>query len=114
MGARETRKGKRGEREVVQVLRCHGIDAHRTAPLQAGASSSAGDVTVPGPFHLEVKRGRRVNVRAALRQAEAACPSGLSPIVVHRDDGGRWCVTAYLEDVLETTVEALKRSEVIR
>lgn len=57
MARLEKEKGKRGEREVVKLLKEAGFEARRTAPLQAGESSSGDpDVMLDGKFRIEVKR----------------------------------------------------------
>lgn len=118
MGAKSKRKGKRGELEVAAILREAGLRAHRGAPMQSSRNGEAGpplpDVVVEGsPFWLEVKRGRRVNVRRAMAQALADAPSTSTAVVVHRDDGGEWMATARLEDILEVVTTVLQRSEFV-
>ena len=110
------RKGKYGELEVVAILKEHGLTARRGAPMQAaGGRPTVPDVVVDGaPVWLEVKRGKLVNVRAAMRQALQDAPATDLAAVVHRDDRGEWMLTARLEDVLELVVETLKRTEVVR
>lgn len=57
MGKLSKNKGKRGEREVVRLLREAGFEARRTAPLQAGESSLGDpDVELDKRFKIEVKR----------------------------------------------------------
>lgn len=57
MARLEKEKGKRGEREVVKLLKEAGFEARRTAPLQAGESSSGvPDVELDKRFKIEVKR----------------------------------------------------------
>lgn len=120
MGAKSREKGMRGELAVVDLLRQFGFKARRAAQLQSSArfaktTQATPDVIVEGsPFWLEVKRGKRVNWRAAFAQAAADCPKGEIPTVVHRDDRGDWMVTARLEDVLELAAEILQRAEVTR
>lgn len=48
-GKRSRDKGKRGEREVINILKDAGIVAERTAPMQAGTDSIAwGDIHITG------------------------------------------------------------------
>jgi hypothetical protein len=83
----QRQKGKVGEREVANLFKAAGFDARRPAG-QSFAGSDAADVQVHRLPHLwvEVKRGARTNVRAALRQAAEACKSEHWPIAVTRDD----------------------------
>lgn len=119
MGARSRNKGMRGELEVVALLREHGLKTRRSAQMQSAAryaktSQAVPDVIIEGsPFWLEVKRGKRVNWRAAFAQASSECSETDTPVVVHRDDHGEWMVTARLEDILEIAAEILQRSEVV-
>lgn len=50
-------KGKRGEREVVNLLKAEGHHAQRTAPLQAAEGDDSGaDVLLDDKYKIEVKR----------------------------------------------------------
>lgn len=101
MGASSRRKGAQGEREAADALyQLTGMAWRRTAPLQTHRGGSdcpdidCDDVPKPGS-HCEVKRGKRVNVRAALRQAEGDCGARV-PWVLWRDDRDEWTVTVRL------------------
>lgn len=76
MNSRE--KGKRGERELAGELRRHGYDARR-GQQYCGANGDADVVGLPG-LHIECKRVERLDLYAAMSQAEHDAP------VVH----GRW------------------------
>lgn len=57
MGKVSREKGKRGEREVVNLLKAEGHQAQRTAPLQAANGDSSGaDVLLDDMYQIEVKR----------------------------------------------------------
>ncbi len=56
MAKKEREKGKRGEREVVKLLKEAGFEARRTAPLQAGETSGDPDVELDNKYRIEVKR----------------------------------------------------------
>lgn len=57
MGKMARNKGKRGEREVVNLLKAAGHHAQRTAPLQAHMGDSSGaDVLLDDKYKIEVKR----------------------------------------------------------
>ena len=139
-GRRSRDKGANGEREFASVAREHGLDAERTAQLQAGRVKGAPDVTIfTWPeLHVEVKRDERLSVDAMVRQsiADAAAYTGeaRTPVVAWRRNGGgrrAWRIDcpadhylgllAYLESVradvavlrdeLAATVDALYSSK---
>jgi hypothetical protein len=56
LAKKEREKGKRGEREVVKLLKEAGFEARRTAPLQAGETSGDPDVELDNKYRIEVKR----------------------------------------------------------
>ena len=59
MGKRQRIKGKRGEREVVHILKRYGVEATRYAPMQAsGYPEPDVKAVFPGgkEVHIEVKR----------------------------------------------------------
>lgn len=57
MGKASRDKGKRGEREVVNLLKEAGHQAQRTAPLQAHSGDDSGaDVLLDNKYKIEVKR----------------------------------------------------------
>jgi Holliday junction resolvase len=92
-GSLSRNKGARGEREVCNVLRAAGYDVAR-GDQSAGARCPDVD-GVPGIW-IEVKIGKRVNVRAAWRQACNDTDSR-EPVVAWRDDRGEWMVLSRLE-----------------
>lgn len=100
MSARSRRKGARGELEVLDLLRAHGwTRAHRNF---GSGSAGGGDVTAgPAGVVLEVKRhAGRLDLPAAVRQAEAACGPHDLPVVAHRRDGEPWRATLPLDELL--------------
>ena len=64
-------KGSAGERELCVWLTAHGYPARRNEQRYIGGKGNA-DVVAEGleRFHFEVKRGERLNVPAAMQQAE--------------------------------------------
>jgi len=101
MSARARRKGARGELEVLELLRAHGwTHAHRNF---GSGSAGGGDVTDgPAGVVLEVKRhAGRLDLPAAIRQAEAACGPHDLPVVCRRRDGEPWRATLPLEALLD-------------
>lgn len=101
MSARERAKGAAAEREVIHLLRDHGYkDARRTS--DGRGQKSRGDVTNgPQGIHIEVKRQERLNVPAALRQAEDDSLERDVPVVVHRPSRMCWMATLPFEDLLD-------------
>ena len=106
MGAMSRHKGARGELEVVRELQARGIDARRTAPMQAGGSRGDADVlSLPG-VHIEVKRQERLCLDQWSRQAEADAPAGAMPVVAYRRSREPWRVALLLDDFLDLLQKA--------
>lgn len=100
MGKSSQRKGVSGECELASLLRAAGYTIER------GGSESFG--TVPDlmglhGIHIEVKRVEKLNVSAAMRQAErdAARFHDGRPTVFHRKNREGWLVTMRFDDWLE-------------
>ena len=91
-------KGSAGERELCVWLTAHGYPARRNEQRYIGGKGNA-DVVAEGleRFHFEVKRGERLNVPAAMQQAERD-RDGRIPAVVHRRNRAPWLITMHLED----------------
>ena len=100
MGALSRRKGRRYEQELVHLFREAMSGAEVRRGLQSRGGEEVPDVDCP-VFWLEAKRGKKPNVRAALRQAQAAAPQGRIPLAVIRDDRAEAFVALSLEDFLE-------------
>jgi hypothetical protein len=99
-GARSRRKGASYERALVHRFREVMPGAEIRRGLQSRSGEEVADVEVP-VFWPELKRGKQPNIRAALRQAQAAAPKGRIPIAVVRDDRAEATVTLTLDDFLE-------------
>ena len=56
-------------------------------------------------FWPELKRGKKPNIRGALKQAIEAAPEGRIPIAVVRDDHAEEIVTLLLDDFLDLVGE---------
>ena len=97
-GATSRRKGARFERELVHLFRAAMPGAEVRRGLQCRGEEVA-DVECP-VFWVEAKRGKKPNIRAALRQAMEAAPKGRMPITVVRDDRAEAMVTLLLDDFL--------------
>lgn len=99
MSSMSRHKGAAAEREVVSILRDHGLKAQRTAPLQSARDSSDADVIGVEGCHLEIKRQERVQIDAWCAQAERDAGT-LTPCVVWRRSRQPWRVALPLEDFL--------------
>jgi len=103
-GARSRRKGAQWERELVRRFREVMPDADVRRGFQARSGEEAADVECP-VFWIEAKRGKRPNIRAALRQANEASSVGRVPLAIVRDDRSEATVTLALDDFLELVEE---------
>jgi len=104
MGGKSRRKGKAGEREAAAALSAVlGLPCRRGVQY-AGGADSPDVVGLPG-VHIEVKRCERLNLGAALAQAETDA-GGRVPIVLHRSNRCPWLVTVALRH-LTALVKAL-------
>ena len=99
-GRRSRRKGLEAERELVWRFREVMPGATVRRGLQARSGEEVPDVDCP-VFWPELKRGKKPNVRAALRQAQDAAPEGRIPLAVIRDDRAKAFVALSLDDFLE-------------
>lgn len=100
MGRAQRDKGKRGERELAQLLREHGYDdAHRGVQYQGGPQSP--DVVGMPGVHLEVKRTERPRIYDYMGQAIRDAGDGEIPVVAHRQNGKRWLAILPFEDFVE-------------
>ncbi len=97
-------KGKVGEREFAKFLRSHGFAARRGVQYHGGEDSP--DICCADlPYHVEVKRVERLNLRDAVAQA-AGDSRGKPWLVAHRWNLGPWLVTLRAEDFLALVREA--------
>ena len=92
-------KGKRGEREWVNLCKEYGFECRRTSQY-CGNTGDASDVVGIDGIHQEVKRVEKLNIYEAMEQAERDC-AGKVPIVAHRKNGKKWLVTMRAEDWFE-------------
>ena len=103
-GATSRRKGARFERAMVHRFRDAMPDAEIRRGLQSRSGEEVADLDCP-VFWPELKRGKKPNIRAALRQAIEAAPKGRIPIAIIRDDRAEEIVTLPLDDFLEFVSE---------
>lgn len=105
MSAAARRKGAEGEREACALLRAYGWQYVRRT-LQSGALGG-GDIDCgPRGVSIEVKRhAGRLDLPAAMRQAQEACSATQAPMVLHRRDGQEWLATVPAALILELLAE---------
>lgn len=89
-------KGKRGEREAAEFLRHRNFEARRGQQYRGGEDSP--DLITSLPCHIEVKFTERLNIYAALEQAERDASDGEIPVVMHRRKRKPWIVILKAED----------------
>ena len=105
MSGRSSRiKGAAWERTVVGKLRYCMPDADVKRGLQYRTGEEAPDVDMP-VFWPELKAHKRVNIKAALRQAIDTAPKGRIPVAITKDDRQSPLVTLLLEDFLDLVRE---------
>lgn len=99
MGRMSREKGKRGEREIAEILRNFGYDARRGQQF-SGANGDADVVGLPG-VHIEVKRVERFALYDALKQSMNDSRPGEMPVVFHRKSREGWVVVQPIEDWMD-------------
>lgn len=95
-------KGTRGEHEIEKLLQDYGIRAFRNDQIFKGGRENP-DVSADlfgKPLHIEVKRVEKLNVSAAMAQAERDAAQNALPIVAHRRNREKWMITMPLVDLL--------------
>ena len=107
LGKYAKEKGKRGEREVANILKEHGFKARRTAQY-CGNTGDASDVIGIDGWHLEVKFVEKLAIMQAMKQAERDAEKHflthdevLKPVVIFRKTRDDWHVCMGLEDYIE-------------
>lgn len=94
-------KGARAERELANILKEHGYDAHRTAQYCGNTGDAADVVGLPG-FHIECKHQERMELYKWYAQAVNDSKGKEDiPLVIHRQNNKPWLVSLSLEDFLK-------------
>ena len=96
-------KGKRGEREVVNILKLYGFQAKRG--WQTRADVKEPDVITDLPFWLEVKNQEKLNIKGAIKQAESDNSSNNPSCVVFKAAAGRWYAAVTLPDLIKLCIQ---------
>ena len=92
-------KGKRGELELCQYLRDHGVAARR-GQQYSGTETSADVVTDIAGLHVECKRVERLIVYEFMEQAKRDAGRN-TPVVMHRQNDQEWLAILRLDDFLK-------------
>lgn len=96
MGKQQREKGKRGEREVVNLLKEYGFGAKRFGYAQAGHSTDVPDVLADicgATVYIEVKRRKKF--------PQWLNYDGKASLVFFREDNGKWHVLAEARSFLD-------------
>lgn len=95
------RKGNAGERELLSILSKYG-EAVRNDQTFIGGEGNPDISFFDGRenYHVECKRAERLNIHAALRQAEFDAGERKIPVVAHRRNREPWYITMRLNDFL--------------
>lgn len=94
--ANSREKGKRGERELANVLGSYGYHCRRGQQF-CGANGDADVVGLPG-IHIECKRNERLNLYDAVDQSKRDAQFDIVPAVMHRKNNCEWLVTMTLDN----------------
>ena len=103
-GRASRRKGSGFERDVAKQINEALPGAKAKRGLQYRGGDNIPDVECP-LLHIECKRGKRPNPRAALAQAIEGCERGKLPIAIIRDDRSDPFAVMLWTDVLELLSE---------
>jgi hypothetical protein len=112
LGRRSRTKGATFEREISKAL----AEIMPDEKIQRGIQSRFGgreyaDVECPF-FHVECKRGKKTNIKAAMRQAiDDLGDKPKMPVAITRDDRESALVTMLLDDWLELVAEWYQRGK---
>lgn len=98
-GRKSRNKGKRGERELANILKERGYTDARRGQQYSGKTGEADVVGIPG-YHIEVKRVEQFHLWDALEQSTSDARAGEIPIVIHRKNQRPWVVVMSLDNFL--------------
>lgn len=99
MGAKSTRKGAGGEREVMAILREHGYNVERGGTQSYGKRP---DLYGLDGIHLEIKRSERAQIWEWMQQSQRDAQKfddGV-PSVIFRRSRSKWLICMELNDFL--------------
>ena len=93
-------KGARGERELAQFLKTHGINARRGQQFSGSPDSPDVVTSLDEHLHFECKRTESLSVYKAFSQAKDDAGLFKTPIVAHKRNGKEWLAVLSLTDLL--------------
>jgi len=100
IGKSSRERGKRGEREVVHLLRSHGYEARRGQQFQ-GSPDSPDVISNFHDCHIEVKRTETLSLYKAMEQAKEDASEEQRPIVFHKRNGKEWLIVMEAEELFK-------------
>ena len=102
-------RGATFEREIVSDIAVNlGVKTKRN--LDQYQEAGLGDIIL-GNYVIECKRRRKIAVYEFIEQADAACKSGQTPLVVMRADGKKALAVMRWEDILKLLGNELNPTE---
>ena len=108
MGRMQREKGKRGEREVVALMRAYGFEARRGQQYRGGGDSPDIIHNIRGVY-IEVKFREQLSLYPVLEETERGRElSCARSVVFYRRKTKPWVVVMYAEDYLELMQEVEK------
>lgn len=98
-----SRKGSRGELELLHLLEGQGLACHRNDQRYIGGKNNPDiSLIINGQrYHVECKRKERLNLHEAYAQAVGDVSSDSVPVVIHRRSREPWMITLSLTDFLK-------------
>lgn len=98
-----SRKGSRGELELLHLLEGQGLACHRNDQRYIGGKNNPDiSLIINGQrYHVECKRKERLNLHEAYAQAVGDVSSDSVPVVIHRRSREPWMITLSLSDFLK-------------
>ena len=101
MGKASRDKGKRGEREARDMVRDHWDSPKCIRSIQVSGTYAADLLYGPPGLHLEVKRYAKIGAVRFMEQAERDAREDDIPLVLLREDQGRWYVMVPLSQSVD-------------
>lgn len=100
------RKGKVGERELVNYLKDRGFSGAQRSQQYKGNAESADVVGALDGYHIECKRVESLSLYEAVAQAKRDMGPLDVPLVCHRRNGKEWLAIVPLNEFLELVKRA--------
>ncbi|MAK31987.1 hypothetical protein [Acinetobacter sp.] len=104
-------KGKRGELMAAKELeRLFGCEARRSQQY-CGEAGDADIITSIDGIHFEVKNVQRLNLHAALEQADSDKKYHDLPVLLYKKNRKKWVLACYLDDAGEICERIIRNSK---